>query len=210
MNEVSKVGAVEPLCAKCGGVLKNWHCEPCRSTNGAVRGVLGEDMPGAVWIAAVNLDGHADTRVRSVMMCAVSVGGEYSDGGKARAHSWVQTPRGRWGEGNWSTQSASVAGTIFQVWGEAMLQRALSAEWVIEEQASRRARAAAEAPELEDPDIMAMRISDGWAKEESGGEPYEDLAVLIRERDEQFAAWCDAHPHATAVELAVILRGFPQ
>lgn len=49
MSDESKV----PICAGCGGGLVAWHCEPCRTTNGPVRGVLGEGMPGADWTGNV-------------------------------------------------------------------------------------------------------------------------------------------------------------
>lgn len=127
-----------PLCAGCGSALVAWHCDTCRTTNGTVRGVLGEDMPGAEWTAEVRLGATGDTRLVPRMRCAVSVGDEYGP------HAWTQIPADRWDEGQWVTQAHGfTAGVIFAAWGEAMLARAKSAEWVLDEQARRRAVAAA-------------------------------------------------------------------
>jgi len=130
MNEQTKA---QILCARCGGAMGNdFKCETCRSINGPVRGVLGENMPGAEWTDTVNLGKHADVRIEDVMRCAVVVGGEYGPS------AFVQMPAGRWDAGTWVLQGLSVNADIFRAWGEAMLKRARNAEWVLDELAKRR------------------------------------------------------------------------
>ncbi len=115
-----------PTCAGCGGGLLAWHCETCRTTNGAVRGVLGEDMPGADWTGLVDLGPIGDVRLDPRMRCAVSTD---EDG----PHAWTQVAREGPSAGQWYTQGhGGTAGVIFGAWGLAMLARAKRAEWLID------------------------------------------------------------------------------
>lgn len=122
-----------PLCARCGGALIVFACGPCRTINGAIRGVVGEDMPGAEWTGLVRLGPQGDVRLREHMRCAVVVGEEH------QPHAWTQVPAGGRDEGQWVTQgSFGASSEIFRAWGEAMLARARRAEWLIDEQTKRR------------------------------------------------------------------------
>lgn len=125
-----------PVCARCGAALADFHCATCRSINAPIRGVIGEDMPGAEWTAEVFLGSTGDTRLQPKMRCAVTVTGEYGP------HAWTQVPSDAWGAGQWVTQpSGCTSATIYKAWGAAMLARAQRAEWLIEEQAKRRQKA---------------------------------------------------------------------
>lgn len=116
------------VCARCDGPVIDRTCAPCKTTNGPIRGVIGEDMAGAEWTDVVTLGRSGDTRLQETMRCAVTVGGEYGPA------AWVQVQGPHRYEGCWSSQGIGcVTSTIFRAWGAAMLARAQRAEWLIEE-----------------------------------------------------------------------------
>jgi len=132
-NNAARSNEISPLCATCGGPLVDWHCEPCRTTNGLVQGVLGEDLLGAEWTGDVDLTQTGDTRLEPRMRCAVSFDLDHGP------HAWTQVPEGHSRAGQWATQGEScTSSSIYRACLVDMLARARRAEWLIEEWTRRR------------------------------------------------------------------------